>query len=117
MVGSSTTTTQLWAKLSLFSDSRKQIVIDRKAYALDSTTISLFQPVFKCVGRNPSNGKRKGGVKSHQKLDLQASIPVKVYHSAAKEHDSLFIQNEDVVHPNEIAAFDKGYNNYALFDK
>ena len=99
------------------SDSRKQIVIDKKAYAIDSTTIGLFQPIFECVGRNPSNGKRKGGVKSHQKLDLQAGIPVKVYHSHAKEHDSLFIQNEEVVHKNEIAVFDKAYNNYALFDK
>lgn len=99
------------------SDSQKQIVIDKKAYAIDSTTISLFQPIFECVGRNPSNGKRKGGVKSHQKLDLQAGIPVKVYYSDAKEHDSLFIQNEDVVHKNEIAVFDKAYNNYALFDR
>lgn len=92
-------------------------MIDKKAYAIDSTTISLFQPIFECVGRNPSNGKRKGGVKSHQKLDLQAGIPVKVYHSHAKEHGSLFIQNENVVHKNEIAVFDKAYNNCALFDK
>jgi hypothetical protein len=99
------------------SDSQKQIVIDKKAYAIDSTTISLFQPIFECVGRNPSNGKRKGGIKSHQKLDLQAGIPVKVYHSHAREHDSLFIQDQDVVHKNEIAVFDKAYNNYALFDK
>src|SRR5690554_6236358 len=61
--------------------------------------------------------EKKGGIKSHQKLDLQAGIPVKVYHSDAKEHDSLFIQNEDVVHQNEIAVFDKAYNNYALFAK
>lgn len=99
------------------ADSQKQIVIDKKAYAIDSTTISLFQPIFECVGRNPTNGKRKGGVKSHQKLDLQAGIPVKVYHSNAKEHDSLFIQKEDVVRKNEIAVFDKAYNNYALFDQ
>lgn len=99
------------------SDSQKQIIIDKRAYAIDSTTISLFQPVFECVGRNPSNGKRKGGIKSHQKLDLQAGIPVKVYHSHAREHDSLFIQNENIVHKNEIAIFDKAYNNYALFDQ
>lgn len=84
---------------------------------MNSTTISLFQPVFECVGRNPSNGKRKGGVKSHQKLDLQAGIPVKVYHSHAREHDSLFIHNENIVHKNEIAVFDKVYNNCALFDQ
>ncbi|WP_093672367.1 DUF4372 domain-containing protein [Tenacibaculum sp. MAR_2009_124] len=73
------------------SDSHQQLVIDKKVHSIDSTTISLFQPIFKCVGRNPSNGKRKGGIKSYQKLDMQAGIAVKAYHSDAKEHDSLFI--------------------------
>lgn len=98
------------------SDSHKQLVIDRKTYSIDSTTISLFQPIFECVGRNPSNGKRKGGVKSHQKLDMQAGIPVKVYHSDAKEHDSLFIQHQDVTQKGDVLLFDKAYNNYQLFD-
>ena len=99
------------------SDSHKQLVIDKKTYAIDSTTISLFQPIFECVGRNPSNGKRKGGVKSHQKLDMQAGIPVKIYHSDAREHDSLFMQHKDVANKGEVLLFDKAYNNYALFDK
>lgn len=97
------------------SDSHNQLVIDKKTFAIDSTTISLFQPVFECVGRNPSNGKRKGGVKSHHKLDLQ--IPVKVYHSDAKQHDSLFIYHQDVMNKNEVAIFDKAYNDYSLFNK
>ena len=50
-------------------------------------------------------------------MDIQAGIPVKVYHSHAKEHDSLFIQRQDVVNKGEVAVFDKAYNNYALFDK
>lgn len=99
------------------SDSHKQLVIDKKVYAIDSTTIALFQPIFECVGRNAHNGKSKGGIKSHQKLDLQAGIPVKVYHSDAKEHDSLFIQKEGVMNKGEVALFDKAYNNYSLFDK
>ncbi len=98
------------------SDSHKQLVIDKKTYSIDSTTISLFQPIFECVGRNPSDGKRKGGVKSHQKLDMQAGIPVKVYHSDAKEHDSLFIQHQGVANKGEVLLFDKAYNNYELFD-
>lgn len=102
--------------LPSLSDSQKQLVIDKKAFAIDSTTISLFQPIFECVGRNPSNGKRKGGIKSHQKLDLQAGIPVKIHHSNAKEHDSLFIQHEGVANKGELLLFDKAYNNYQLFD-
>ena len=99
------------------ADSHQKLVIDKKVHAIDSTTISLFQPIFECVGRNPSNGRRKGGIKSHQKLDMQAGIPVKVYHSDAKEHDSLFIQHQGVANPGEVLLFDKAYNNYALFDK
>ncbi len=99
------------------SDSHKQLVIDKKVYAIDSTTIALFQPIFECVERNPANGKRKGGIKSHQKLDMQAGIPVKVYHSNAREQDSLFIQKEGVMKKGEVALFDKAYNNYALFDQ
>jgi len=72
--------------------------------------------IFESVGRHSSNGKRKGGIKSHQKLDMQAGIPVKVYHSDAKEHDSLFIQHQGVANASEILLFDKAYNNYALFD-
>jgi len=99
------------------SDSHRQLIADKKVFAIDSTTISLFQPIFECVGRNPNNGKRKAGIKSHQKLDMQAGIPVKVYHSHAREHDSLFIQKEGVMNKGEVALFDKAYNNYALFDK
>lgn len=103
--------------LPALSDSHKQLVVGKKVYSIDSTTISLFQPIFQCVGRNAHNGKSKGGVKSHQKLDMQAGIPVKVYHSDATEHDSLFIHHQDVMKKNEIAVFDKAYNDYSLFDK
>ena len=48
---------------------------------------------------------------------MQAGIPVKVYHSNAREHDSLFIQQQGVVNKGEVALFDKAYNNYALFDQ
>jgi hypothetical protein len=48
---------------------------------------------------------------------MQAGIPVKVYHSNAREHDSLFIQKEGVMNKGEVALFDKAYTNYALFDK
>ena len=99
------------------SDSQKQILIDKKVYAIDSTTIKLFQPIFDCVGRNSNSGKRKGGLKSHQKLDMQAGIPVKIYHSNATEHDSTFIHHKDIMKPNEVAVMDKAYNNYELFDR
>lgn len=103
--------------LPFLSDSHKSLVVNKRVYAIDSTTISLFQPIFECVGRISNSGKRKGGIKSHQKLDMQAGIPVNVYHSHAREHDSLFIQRQGVVNPGEVALFDKAYNNYGLFDQ
>ena len=103
--------------LPFLSDSHKSLIANKRVYAIDSTTISLFQPIFECVGRIANSGKRKGGIKSHQKLDMQAGIPVKVYHSHAREHDSLFIQQEGVMNSEEVALFDKAYNNYQLFDQ
>jgi len=34
-------------------------------YIMDSTTITLFKDILKGVGRNPVNGKKKGGIKAH----------------------------------------------------
>jgi hypothetical protein len=99
------------------SDSRTGIISDKKIFAIDSTTFSLFQPIFECVGRKATSGQSKGGIKSHQKLDLQMGIPVKVYNNHAREHDSVFIQKEDFLKENEIGVFDKAYNKYSAFAK
>ena len=48
---------------------------------------------------------------------MQVGIPVNVYHSHAREHDSLFIQRQGVMNPGEVGLFDKAYNNYQLFDQ
>lgn len=97
------------------SDSRTGMISNKKIFAIDSTTFSLFQPIFECVGRKANSGKSKGGIKSHQKLDLEMGIPVKVYNNHAREHDSVFIQNEDFLKENEIGVFDKAYNKYSAF--
>lgn len=102
---------------SFLSDSRTGIIDNKKIFAIDSTTFSLFQPIFECVGRKANNGKSKGGIKSHQKLDLEMGIPVKIYNNHACEHDSVFIQNEDFLKENEIGVFDKAYNKYSAFAK
>ena len=34
------------------SDSHHRLFIDKKVYAIDSTTIKLFQPIFNCVGQS-----------------------------------------------------------------
>ena len=38
----------------------------RRLYIMDSTTITLFKDILKgVVGRNPKEGKKKGGIKAH----------------------------------------------------
>ena len=46
------------------SDSRIKDVINKQIEIFDSTTISLYNDVMKCVGRKPKDGKRKRRDKS-----------------------------------------------------
>ncbi|WP_221407934.1 DUF4372 domain-containing protein [Proteiniphilum sp. X52] len=48
----------------VISDTRFKQVMNKQIEIFDSTVISLFQDVLKCVGRTPSSGKRKGGHQS-----------------------------------------------------
>ena len=57
---------QLFKKYGhVISDSRIKDIIDKQIEIFDSTTISLFKDILKCVGRKPQSGKRKGGIKVH----------------------------------------------------
>ena len=47
-------------------------------YVLDSTTISLFSQILKGVGRNPKNGKKKGGIKAHTLMEASCNLPMLV---------------------------------------
>ena len=49
---------------SSLADSRLNDADLRRLYIMDSTTISLFKDILKGVGRNPKEGKKKGGGKS-----------------------------------------------------
>ena len=65
----------------VFSDSRIKDVIHKNIEIFDSTTISLFKDIMRCVGRNPKNGKRKGGVKVHTIINVDETVPKMVYRS------------------------------------
>ncbi|WP_255501731.1 hypothetical protein [Olivibacter sp. SDN3] len=41
----------------------------------DSTTISLFSDVLKGAGRNPKEGKKKGGIKVHTMIHSREDVP------------------------------------------
>ncbi len=56
---------ELYAKLyrhykGTLSDSQTSNELLKRIFIIDSTTISLFKAILKCVGRKPLDGKSKG---------------------------------------------------------
>jgi hypothetical protein len=99
----------------LLSDSRIASVINKQVKIFDSSTISLFKNIMECVGRNPKNGKRKGGIKVHTVVNADEIVPSLVWFSEAKTHDHNFLQKLKC-DENTIYVFDKGYNDYKAFE-
>jgi len=100
----------------VFSDSRIKEVINKQIEIFDSTTISLFKDILKCVGRNPGNGKKKGGIKVHTVINVDESVPKLVWFTDAAKHDHILLEKLKM-DSNTIYVFDKGYNDYRAFKK
>jgi Transposase DDE domain/Domain of unknown function (DUF4372) len=98
----------------VFSDSRIKDVIGKQVEIFDSTTISLFKDILKCVGRKAGNGKRKGGIKVHTVINVDESVPKMVWFTDAATHDHVLLKKLDL-NDNTIYVFDKGYNDYKMF--
>lgn len=98
----------------VFSDSRVRDVINKQIEIFDSTTISLFKDILKCVGRNPQNGKKKGGIKVHTVINVDESVPKLVWFTEAAKHDHILLSKLKM-DANTIYVFDKGYNDYRAF--
>ena len=96
------------------SDSRIKDVIKKQVEIIDSSTISLFKDILKCVGRNPENGKKKGGIKLHSVINVDETIPKMVWFSSAATHDHILLEKLQL-NANTIYVFDKGYNDYKAF--
>src|SRR5690606_33320189 len=96
------------------SDSRVKDVIDKQIEIFDSTTISLFQDIMKCVGRAPVDGKRKGGIKMHTVINVDEAAPKMVWFTDAATSDHKLLSK---LKPDRdtIYIFDKGYNDYRAF--
>ncbi|HEY9169344.1 MAG TPA: IS4 family transposase [Lutibacter sp.] len=99
---------------SVLSDSRIKEVIKKQVKIFDSSTISLFKEIMACVGRNPKNGKKKGGIKIHTVINADEIVPSLVWFSPATTHDHRFLEKLKC-DDNTIYVFDKGYNDYKVF--
>jgi hypothetical protein len=101
---------------SVISDSRFKDVINRQVEVFDSTVITLFQEILKSTGRQPGNGKRKGGIKMHTVINVDEAVPKVVWFTGAATGDHFLLDKLELS-PDKLYVFDKGYNDYQAFKK
>jgi len=102
-------------KLNL-ADSKLGEADMKRLYIMDSTTISLFKDILKGVGRNPNEGKKKGGIKAHTLIKASDNVPILVRYSAAACHDHTFLKELNSLPKESIVTFDKGYVDYGQYE-
>lgn len=101
---------------SALADSRLSDADLKRLYIMDSTTISLFKDILKGVGRNPKEGKKKGGIKAHTIIKASEHVPCLIRYSEAARHDHMFLEEVLSLSPGSIITFDKGYVDYAQYE-
>lgn len=100
----------------VLSDSRIRDVLHKQVKLFDSSTISLFKEILKCVGRKPKKGKSKGGIKVHTIINADEQVPNMIWLSSSATHDQKFLEKLKY-DDNTIYVFDKGYNDYKAFKR
>ncbi len=103
--------------VSSLTDSRLSDKDMKRLYIMDSTTISLFKDILKGVGRNPKEGRKKGGIKTHTIIKADENIPYLVRYSEAVRHDHMFLKEVHLLPTGSIITFDKAYVDYAQYEK
>src|SRR5690554_918909 len=98
------------------TDSRLSDADLRRLYIMDSTTISLFKDILRGVGRNPKEGKKKGGIKAHTIIKSSENVPCLIRYSEAVRHDHMFLNEVFKLEVGSIITFDKGYVDYATYE-
>lgn len=107
----------LYSKYAQFlSDSRKTKTIADRLFIVDSTTITLFKEILKNAGRQPANGKRKGGIKVHTLMNARQDVPCLIEIKAAASHDVPFLKKINLPE-GSILVFDKGYVDYQQYQR
>ena len=101
---------------SFLADSRLSDADMKRLYIMDSTTISLFKDILRGVGRNPQEGKKKGGIKAHTIIKASENVPCLIRYSEAVRHDHLFLEEVHHLAAGSIITFDKGYVDYAQYE-
>ena len=100
----------------VLSDSPLDKQLLKRVFLIDSTTISLFKAIMKCVGRKPIDGKSKGGIKVHTMLNAYEQVPQLIHFTDAATHDHTFLSKLNL-QPHQIAVFDRAYVDYQQYAK
>lgn len=100
----------------ILTDSRLSDADLKRLYIMDSTTISLFKDILRGVGRNPKQGKKKGGIKAHTIIKSSENVPCLIRYSEAARHDHMFLKEVFNLEAGSIITFDKGYVDYATYE-
>jgi hypothetical protein len=87
-----------------------------KVEIFDSSTVSLFVDILKGAGRNPLDGKKKGGLKIHTKMLLSGFVPDFIHLTEAACNDKIFLGQLNPS-PGTVYVFDKGYVNYKVWEQ
>lgn len=98
------------------ADSRLSDTDMRRLYIMDSTTISLFKDILKGVGRNPKEGRKKGGIKAHTIIKASENVPCLIRYSEAARHDHMFLSEVFRLPKGSIITFDKAYVDYEQYE-
>jgi len=96
------------------SDSSSLRLPVKRLKIIDSTTIGLFSDILKGVGRNPTNGKKKGGIKMHTMINAMEDVPCLVRFSSAATHDHTFLKDLELK-KGSFVVFDKAYTDYRQY--
>lgn len=98
------------------SDSRTREPAIKDLKIVDSSTIALFGDILRGVGRNPLNGKKKGGIKMHTMINAMEDVPCLIKFSDAATHDHIFLKELDLKKGSYVV-FDKGYVDYEQYQQ
>jgi hypothetical protein len=107
----------LFSRLSPFlPDSRLKGSVFKKLHIIDSTSISLFNDIFKGPGRNPVNGKKKGGLKIHMAVRSHEDVPYLIRITSAATSDTVFTKGMQLPKGSYVV-FDKGYHSHKQYNE
>jgi len=98
---------------AFFPDSRPG---KENVYIIDSTTIKLFQEIFKGAGRSKSDGRRKGGLKVHMAVLENQVAPQIIHLTPAANNDGVFIPHLAFSEGSTVI-MDMGYRSYKQFNQ